>query len=51
MYKSDYEFYCEELFVVKYKIQYSCENTIYFDLSADIIKKTVNFTTTLIRQM
>ena len=34
-----YEFYCEELFVVKHKTQYSCESAIYFDLGADIIKE------------
>ena len=38
-----YEFYCEELFVVKYKTQYSCESMIYFDLCADIIKENCEF--------
>ena len=33
-----YEFYCEELFVVKHKSKYSCESTIYFDLDSEIIK-------------
>ena len=28
-----YEFYHEELFMVKYKSKYSCENAEYFDLS------------------
>ena len=37
--KIDYEFYCEELFVVKHKTKYSCESAIYFDLSADVIKE------------
>ena len=37
------EFYCEELFVVKHKTQYSCESTIYFDLGADIIKENCEF--------
>ena len=27
-----YEFYCEELFVVKHKSRYSCEHVIYFNL-------------------
>ena len=27
-----YEFYCEELFVVKHKTSYSCESAIYFNL-------------------
>ena len=26
-----YEFYCEELFVVKHKSKYSCKSAIYFD--------------------
>ena len=34
-----YEFYCEELFVVKHKTSYSCESAIYFNLDTDIIKK------------
>ena len=33
-----YEFYCEELFVVKHKSSYSCESDIYFNLTTDIIK-------------
>ena len=31
-----YEFYCEELFVVKHKTRYSCKSAIYFDLDAQI---------------
>ena len=38
-----YEFYCEELFIVKHKSKYSCKSAIYFDLSPDIIKETCNF--------
>ena len=34
-----YEFYCEELFMVKHKTKYSCESVIYFDLDAEIIKE------------
>ena len=41
--KIGYEFYCEELFVVKHKSKYSCESTIYFDLSTDIIKENFDF--------
>ena len=37
--KIDYEFYCEKLFVVRHKTQYSCESTIYFHLGTDIIKE------------
>ena len=32
-----YEFYFEELFVVKHKAKYSCKSAIYFDLDAEII--------------
>ena len=49
--KIGYEFFCEELFVVKHKTQHSSESAIYFDLCTDIIKETVNFSTTSIRQM
>ena len=38
-----HEFYCEELFVVKHKSSYSCENTIYFNLTTDVIKNNCNF--------
>ena len=34
--KIGYEFYCEELFVVKHKPTYSCKNAIYFDLDVEI---------------
>ena len=37
--KIGYEFYCEELFVVKHKTKYSCKTVIYFDLGAEIIKE------------
>ena len=37
------EFYCKELFVVKHKSSYSCESTIYFNLSTDIIRNNCNF--------
>ena len=36
--KIGYEYYCEELFVVKSKTQYSCASTIYFNLESDVIK-------------
>ena len=38
-----YEFYCEELFIVKHKSSYSCESAIYFNLTMDIIKNNFNF--------
>ena len=38
-----YEFYCEELFVVKHKTSYSCESAIYFNLETHIIKENCNF--------
>ena len=37
-----YEFYCEELFVVKLKTKYSCESAIYFNLGTYIIKENCN---------
>ena len=39
----DYEFYCEELFVVKHKSKYSCEGMIYFNLNDNTIKENCNF--------
>ena len=41
--RNGYEFYCEELFIVKHKSSYSCESAIYFNLTADIIKSNCNF--------
>ena len=38
-----YEFYYEEFFFVKHKSKHSCESTIYFDLSSEIIKENCNF--------
>ena len=38
-----YEFYCEEIFVVKHKSSYSCESAIYLSLTIDIIKNNCNF--------
>ena len=38
-----YEFFCEELFVVKHKSSYICESAIYFNLTTDIIKSNCNF--------
>ena len=33
----------EELFVVKHKSKYSCENAIYFNLGSEIIKENLIF--------
>ena len=41
--KIGYEYYCEELFVVKSKTRYSCASAIYFNLESDIIKETCEF--------
>ena len=38
-----YEFYCKELFVVKYKTSYSCESAIYINLDTNIMKETCDF--------
>ena len=41
--KIGYEYYCEELFVVKSKTRYSCASTIYFNLCPEIIKENCEF--------
>ena len=41
--KIGYEFYCEELFVVKHKSSYSWGSAIYFNLTTDIIKNNCDF--------
>ena len=38
-----YEFYCEELFVVKHKSKYSCKSAIYFNLDSNTIKENCKF--------
>ena len=38
-----YDFYCEELFVVKHKSKYSCESMIYFNLNSETIKEDCKF--------
>ena len=38
-----YEFYCEELFMVKHKTKYSCESAIHFNLGTNTIKENCNF--------
>ena len=38
-----YEFYCEELFIIKHKSRYSCESAIYFNLDAESIKENCKF--------
>ena len=39
-----YEFYCEELILVKHKSKYSCKRAIYFYLDPEIIKENCKFT-------
>ena len=41
--KIGYEFYCEELFVVKHRSQHNCESAIYFDSNDEIIKENCEF--------
>ena len=36
-----YEYYCEELFVVKSKSKYSCASALYFQLDKQTIKEIV----------
>ena len=38
-----YEFYCEELFIVKHKSKYSCGTIIYFNANAETIKENCKF--------
>ena len=41
--KLGYEYYCEELFVVKSRTRYSCVSAIYFNLESNIIKEYCEF--------
>ena len=41
--KIGYKFYCEELYMIKLTLKYSCESVIYFDLDSDIINQNCNF--------
>ena len=41
--KIGYEYFCEELFVVKNKNKYSCASVIYFNLNSEIIKENCEF--------
>ena len=40
--KIGYEYYCEELFVVKSKSKYSCTSALYFQLDRQTIKDTIH---------
>ena len=41
--KIAFEFYCEELFVVKHRSQHNCESAIYFNSNTKIIKENCEF--------
>ena len=41
--KIGYEYYCEELFVVKSKTKYRCASAIYFNLGPETIKENCEF--------
>ena len=41
--KIGYEYYCEELFVVKSKTRYSCTSASYINLESDVIKADFEF--------
>ena len=41
--KIRYEFYCEELFVVKHRSQHNCKSAIYFNSYAKIIEENCEF--------
>ena len=49
--KISYEFYCEELFVVKHRSLQNCKSEIYFDMNTEIKKKIVNFNIFIIKLM
>ena len=49
--KIGYEFYCEELFVVKHRSQHNCESGIYFDSNQKLLKKIVNFAISITKLM
>ena len=38
-----YEFYCEELFMVKHKSKYSSESVIYFNFGSGIFNENCKF--------
>ena len=38
-----YEFYCEEMFIVKHKSKYSYESVIYYNLDTATIKDNCKF--------
>ena len=38
-----YDFFCKELFVMKYKSKYSCESMIYFNQGLETIKGNCDF--------
>ena len=38
-----YTYYCEELFLVKYKTKHSCESAIFYKLDKDAIKRNCHF--------
>ena len=46
-----YEFYCEDLFVVKHKSKYSYKSAIYFNLNSETIKEIVNSISTITKQI
>ena len=41
--RTGYEFYCEELFLVKHKSKYNCKSAIYFNLDSKTIKENSKF--------
>ena len=41
--KIGYEYYSEELFMVKSKTRYTCTSAIYFNLESDVIKANCEF--------
>ena len=36
-------YYCEELFLIKHKSKHSCESTIFYNLTADVVYQVCQF--------
>ena len=49
--KIGYKFYCEELFIVKYKTSYNCESAIYFNLDTSIVREVIILDFTITKQI
>ena len=41
--KIRHTYYCEELFLIKHKSKHSCESTIFYNLTADVVYSVCQF--------